>query len=157
MQLINTTVPTFTLFLRNGKRHYCKYRWQIAPWRPMILCVAWIMLANLLLPTTRNKKQPRDEIPKLDFAKHVATRVSKTFGQVSTFSTAQIPPQMCHASRASRPQLTGGIPRVLCHGMWTAQRFHIDGEGQRCKAGCQDEPDSFSHYNKCPLLCNFFA
>ena len=94
----------------------------------------------------------RDEIPKRDFAKPVAARVSKAFGPVSRFLTAQILPQMCHASRASRPWLTVGILRVLCNGMCTAQRFHIEGEEQRCRAGCQDEPDSLS---QCPLLYNF--
>ena len=36
----------------------------------------------------------------------VAARVSKALGPVSRFLTAQILPQMCHASRASRPQAT---------------------------------------------------
>ena len=99
----------------------------------------------------------RDEIPERDFAKPVAARVSKAFGPVSRFFTAQIQPQMCHASRAARPRLAAGIPRVLCNGMCTAQRFHIEGEEQRCRAGCQGEPDSLAHYNECPLLYNFFT
>ena len=43
-----------------------------------------------------------------------------------------------------------GILRVLWDGMCTAQRFHMEGEEQRCRAGGQDEPDSLSHYNECP-------
>ena len=39
--------------------------------------------------------------------------------------------------------------------MCTAQRFHMDGEEQRCRVGCPDEPDSLSHYNERPLLLDF--
>ena len=121
------------------------------------------MLAKL--PTPSNKKQKaattllRDEIQKRDFAKPIAARVSKAFGLVSGHLTAQILPQMCHASRASRPWLAVGVLRVLCNGMCSAQRFHMEGEEQRCRAGCQDEPDSLSlsHYNECLLLYNFFT
>ena len=45
----------------------------------------------------------RDEIPKRDFAKLAAARVSRILGPVSRFRIAQILPQMCHVSRASRP------------------------------------------------------
>ena len=79
----------------------------------------------------------RDEIQKQDFAKPVATGVSRVFGPVSRFRFAQILPHMCHAC--------------------AAQRLHIEGEEQRCRAGCPDESDSLSHYNECPLLYNFFA
>ena len=48
--------------------------------------------------------------------------------------TAQILPQMCQASRASRSGRAVGILRVLCNGMCTAQRFHMEGEEQRCSA-----------------------
>ena len=99
----------------------------------------------------------RDEIQKRDFAKLVAARVSRILGPVSRFRIAQILPQMCHASRASRPGLAVGILRILCNGLCAAQRFHIEGEEQRCRVGCPDEPDSLSHYNECPLLYNFFA
>ena len=99
----------------------------------------------------------RDKIRKQDFAKQVASRVSRIFGPVSRFRIAQILPQMCHASRASRTRLTVGIPRILCNGLCTAQRFHVDGEGQMCRAGCPHEPGSLSHYNECPLLHNFCA
>ena len=99
----------------------------------------------------------RDGIQKRDFAKPIAARVSKTFGPVSRHLTAKILPQMCHASRASHPGLAVGFVRVLCNGMCTAQRFHMQGEERRCRVGCQDESDSLSHYNECPLLYNFFT
>ena len=62
---------------------------------------------------------------------------------------------MCNAARASRPRVAVGILRILCNGMCTAQRFHMYGEEQRCRAGCRDEPDSLSHNNECPFLYNF--
>ena len=67
----------------------------------------------------------------------------------------QLVPMTCNAARASRPGLAVGILRVLCNGMCTAQLFHIDGQEQRCRVGCHDEPDSLSHYNECPFLYNF--
>ena len=79
-----------------------------------------------------------DEIRKQDFAKPVASRVSSIFGPVSRFRIAQILPQMCHASRASRPELTVGFLRILCNGLCTAQRFHVEGEEQMCRVGCPD-------------------
>ena len=87
----------------------------------------------------------RDAIQKRNFAIPIAARASKAFGPISRHLTAQILPQMCNASRASRPGLAVGILRVLCNGMCTAQRFDMEGEEQRCRAGCQDEPDSLSH------------
>ena len=87
----------------------------------------------------------RDEIRKQDFAKPVASRVSRILWPASRFRIAQILPQMCHASRASRPGLTVGFLRILCNGLCTAQRFLVEEEEQRCRVGCPDEPDSLSH------------
>ena len=53
--------------------------------------------------------------------------------------------------------LTLGFLRILCNGLCTAQRFHVEGEEQTCRVGCPDEPDSLAHYNECLLLYNFFA
>ena len=63
------------------------------------------------------------------------------------------------ASRVSRPGFTVGFLRILCNGLRTAQRFHIEGDEQTCRVGCQDEPDSLSlsHYNECPLLYNMLT
>ena len=99
----------------------------------------------------------RDEFQKQDFAKPVSVRVPRILGPVSRFRIAQIMPQMSRASRASRPGLSAGVLRILCNGLCTAQRFHVEGEEQRCKVGCLDEPDSLSHYKECPLLYNFLA
>ena len=38
------------------ERNSCKPRWHVAPWRPMNLCVAWIMLEKL--PDSPNDKTP---------------------------------------------------------------------------------------------------
>ena len=70
----------------------------------------------------------RDENRKQDFAKPVASRVSKILGPVSRFRIAQILPHNSHASRASRPGLTVGFLRNLCNGLCTAQRFHVEGD-----------------------------
>ena len=43
---------------------------------------------------------------------------------------------------------------VWCSGMCTAKRIHVDDEGQTCRVGCPDEPDSLTHCNKFPLLYN---
>ena len=49
-------------------------------------------------------------------------------------------------SRASRPALTVGFLRI-----------YTEGEEQTRRVGCQDEPDSLSHYNECPRLYNMFT
>ena len=69
--------------------------------------------------------------------------VSKTLGPISRHRMAQILPMFCDAARASRHGFAVGI-RVLCNSMCTSQRFHIDGEEQRCRVGCNDEPDSLT-------------
>ena len=51
---------------------------------------------------------------------------------------------------ASRFGLLVGFLRILCDGLYTAQRFHT------CRVGCPNEPDSLSHYNECPRLYNIF-
>ena len=61
------------------------------------------------------------------------------------------------ASRASRPGLTVGFLRILCNGLCTAGRFHVEGEEQMYQVGCPDEPGSVPYYNECPLLYNLFA
>ena len=106
-----------------------RLQWLTAPWRPSNMCAT----STTLL---------RDEIQHRNFAIPIAMRVSRAFGPVSSHLTAQILPQMCLASRASRPGLAVGLLRVRCNGMCTAQRFHIEGEEQGCRAGCQDEPGS---------------
>ena len=125
------------------------------------MCVTWTMLGKLQTPDDRKQKAAtaflRDAIQKRNFAIPIAARASKAFGPISRHLTAQILPQMCNASQASRPGLAVCILRVLCNGMCTAQRFHMECEEQRCRAGCQDEPASLSHYNECPLFYNFFT
>ena len=99
----------------------------------------------------------RDEIPETELCQTNSCACLQGLRTGCRHVTAQILPQMCHASRASRPGLAVGVLRVLCNGMCTAQRFHMEGEEQRCRVGCQDEPDSLSHYIECPLPHNFFT
>ena len=99
----------------------------------------------------------RDELHRQDFAGPISFRASKVLGPISRYRVADILPHMILVSRASRPGLTVGFLRILCNGLCTAQRFHIEGEEQTCRVGCPDEPDSLSHYNECPLFCNMVA
>ena len=127
----------------------------------MNLCVAWIMLAKLLiLPTTRNKKPPRlcsatksqnGTLPNQLLSLRLVSRF------LTADSASDVSCVTGFSPWASRCGLAVGILRVHCNGMCTAQRFHIEGEEQRCRAGCQDEPDSLSHFYECPLLYNFFT
>ena len=49
-----------------------------------------------------------------------------------------------------------GLPLVL-YVFFAMACVRMEGEEQRCRAGCQDELDSLPHYNECPLLYNFFT
>ena len=69
----------------------------------------------------------RDELQKQDFAKIISLRVSRILGPVSRFRIAQILPQMKLASRASRLGVTVRCSRILCNGLCTARRFHVEG------------------------------
>ena len=126
----------------------------------MNMCVIWIMLPKLTtLLAIRNKKAAtallRDAIEIRDFSVPIAAPVSKILGPISRHLMAQILTMICDAARASRPGIAVGILRVLCNGMCTAQRFHVDDEEQKCRVGCPGGPDSLSHYYECPLLYNF--
>ena len=62
---------------------------------------------------------------------------------------------MCDAARASCPGLAVGILCVLCNGMCTAKRFHMDDEEEKCRVGYFVEPDLLSHNIEFSLLDNF--
>ena len=99
----------------------------------------------------------RDTLHEQGFAVPISLRASRILGPISRLRISEILPHMRLASRASRPGLTVGFLRILCNGLCTARRFHVEGEEQMCRVGCPDEPDSLSHYNECPLLYNLFA
>ena len=108
----------------------------------MNMYIIWIMLAELpTLPVIRNERPPRPcsatRSKIRDFAAPIAARASKIFGPISLHLIAQILPMMCNAARASRPGLAVGVLRCLCNGMCAAQRLHMDGVEQRCRARCQ--------------------
>ena len=96
----------------------------------------------------QNKKQKlatgllRDKLYEQDFAGSISFRASKVLGPISRYRVSDILPHMKLVSRASRPGLTLGVLRILCNGLCTAQRFHTEGEEQKCRVGCPNEPDS---------------
>ena len=98
----------------------------------------------------------RDKLHTQDFAGPISLRASKVLGPTSRCRIADILRQMKLASRASCLELTVGCLRVLCNVLCTAQRFHTEDYGHTCRVGCPNEPDSFSHYNDCPLLYDTF-
>ena len=110
-----------------------------------------------LADSPQDKKQKaatallRDKLHEQDFAGPISFRASRILGPISRFRIAEILPHMKLASRASRPGLTVAFLPILCNGLCTARRFHVEGEAQTCRIGCPDEPDSLPHYNECPL------
>ena len=123
----------------------------------MSMCARLIVLGKI--PDSPNHRIQKaattllcDTIQNRDFALLVARRASKALDPISGFHVAQILPVICKAARASRPELAVGTLRMLCNGVCTAKRFHVDNEEQTCRVGCSDEPDCLSHYNRCPLL-----
>ena len=124
-----------------------------------MLHVVWTAMANLTrYHRTRSRRLPQAYSVTQDFAGPISLQASKVLGPISRYRIADILPRMKLASRASRPGLTVGFLRILCNGLCTAQRFHIEGDEQTCRVGCPDERDSLSlsHYNECPLLYNMF-
>ena len=97
-----------------------------------------------------------DKLHQQDFAGLFACRASKALGPTSCHRVADILRRMKSVSRASRPGLLVGFLRILCNGLFTAQRFHTDEHDHTCRVGCPDEPDSLTHYNECPRLYNIF-
>ena len=82
--------------------------------------VVWAAMANLMiLHRTRNRKLPQ------------AYSVTNNMGRILLDRY----PHMKLASRASRPGLTVGFLRILCNGLRTGQRFHIEGEEETCRVG----------------------
>ena len=138
-QLVNTIVPLSTLSPPNGKRKFWIPQWHIAPWRPMNF-VSRLDHTGNIADSPNDKKQSRhdlvrDEVQKQDFA-NLSLHVSPgSSGQLVDSSLDRFLPHMCHASRASRPCLAVGMLRILCNDLCTDQRFHTEGEEQRCRAG----------------------
>ena len=98
----------------------------------------------------QNKKQKvatgllRDKLYEQDFAGPISARASEVVGPISRYRVADILPHMKLVSRASRLGLTVGVPRILCNGLCTAQRFHTQEHDHTCRVGCPGEPDSLS-------------
>ena len=111
---------------------------------------------------TKNKKQKvatgllLDNLHKQDFAGPHSSRASRVLGPINRHRVADILTHMKSVSRASRSGLLVGFLRILCSGLCIARRFHTDEHDQTCRVGCPNEPDSLTHYNKCPRLYNIF-
>ena len=67
-----------------------------------------------------------DTTQKRDFAFPIATRASKILGPISGHLMAQIIPMIRNAAQAFRSWLAVGILQLLCKGMCTAKRFHVE-------------------------------
>ena len=92
-------------------------------------------------------------IIRADFVLLAARRAFKALGLMSSrFDVEQILPMIRKAARAFCLRLAVGILWLLCNGTCTTKRLHVDNEEQTLRAGCPDEPDCLSHYNKCSLL-----
>ena len=90
-----------------------------------------------------------------DFACTRAGRASNVLGPVSRHHLSQILPMMCNASRARSGLAVGALP-VLCNGLCTSRRFHLENDDQHCRRGCPDEPECLSHCNRRPRLHDAF-
>ena len=64
-----------------------------------------------------------DKLYEQDFAGPLACRASKVLGPISRHRVADILHHMKLVSRASRPEHSVGVLRILCNGLCTAQRF----------------------------------
>ena len=114
-----------------------------------------------------------DKLHKLGSAGLRSSRASRALGPISRYRAAGA--RFCWAyfpssvielrtsclmkivSRASRPELTVGVIRILCNGLCTAQRFHTEEHDDTCRVGCPNEPDSLSDYNECLRLYDRFT
>ena len=94
---------------------------------------------------------------KHDFAKPVASRVSRILGTVRRFRIAQIPPQMCHSSRASLPRLAVAVCAFSGVACARHKDFTLRERNKDVELDASMNAILFSHYNECPLLYNFFV
>ena len=153
--LVNMVLLQCLLSALIGRRIFWCLPWLAALRRPLTLYGVWTTLVNsVMLHKTKGEKVAtaslRDKLRAHDFAGPFSVRASRILGPISRFRVAEILLHMKLASRASRPGLTVGFLRILCNGLCTAHRFHVEGEAQMCRIGCPDEPDSLSHYNESP-------
>ena len=124
-----------------------------------ILFVVWTVMAHLM-------KFRRIKSRRLPLGCFLTNSMNKTLlglslavprKKISRYRVADILLHMKLVSRASRPGLTVGILRILCNGLFTAQKIHTEEFDHMCCVGCPNEPDSLSHYNGCPRLYNIFT
>ena len=125
--------------------------------------VSRLDLNGTLDDVPQNKKQKIatglliDKLHEQDFAGPLSSRASRVLGPISRHRGADILHHIKLVSRASRPGLTVGILRILCNGLCTALRFHLEEHDHTCRVGCPNEPDSLSHNNECHRLYNIFT
>ena len=104
-----------------------------------------MLVKLLILSEVEHRRPPRlhllcDTNQKRDFALPIAARASEIMGPISRQHMAQIIPMIRKAAHATRLGLAVEI-MLLCNGMCTAKRFHVDNEEQTYRVVCLDEPD----------------
>ena len=123
-----------------------------------ILYVAWTTVANWTnLRRTNNRKLPQPCSATTHQSRTCQTSVFTCLQ--NSWTTELFSHCTDHASHEPRVTCLWPWPNCwfLTHPLqWSlyGQRFHVEGEAQRCRLGCPDEPDSLSHHNECPLLHN---
>ena len=160
-RFVGTIALLFSLCLLSGKKSSLHPTWPVAPRTLSMLSVAWTVMTSLDdVPQNKNQKVATglllDWLHEQNFAGPLSLRASKVLGPISRYRVADILPHMKLASRASRPGLAVGIPRILCNGLCTPLRFHTEEHDHTCRVG-SSEPDSLSHCNECPRLYNTFT
>ena len=151
------TKPTFLPFPQPGKRLCFSAPWHAALSRHVTLCVGWNVPAPLLDPFHAKCKKPATTLlceveQQRDFLPPIARRATKVLGPVSKHRIAQVLPVIRCASRSTRPGSAVGIFRVMCDGLCTSRRFHVDDDDDGCTLGCREQADCLRHYNQCPRL-----
>ena len=119
----------------------------------LILSVGWTVMTRLMkFRKTQNKRLPLG-----CFWTNYMSKILLGLLPFEPHRVADILPRMKIVSRASRPELTVGVLRILCNGLCTAYRFHTEEHDDTCRVGCPNEPDSLSDCNECLRLHDRFT
>ena len=127
-RLVGTIALLFSFFLPSGRKNFLFRPWPLAQRMLLILLCRLDCNAHSMKFRKLIKKQKvatgllLDKLHEQDFAGPLSSRASKVLGPISRYRIADILPHIKLVSRASRPGLTVGFLRILCHGLCTAQR-----------------------------------
>ena len=150
-------------FVRLWKRQCFSAPWHAALSRHVKLCVGWNLPAPLLDPFHAKCKKAATTLlceveQQRDFSPPIARRATRVFGPVTKHRIAQVLPAIRCASRATRPGSAVGMFRVMCRGLCTSRRFHVDDDDEGCILGCREQPDclQFLEERRCSLTSRAF-